>query len=74
MNKKENNWKYKIGDRIVDDKRDLTIINTNAINVDLIVENIMIRKMENIKMKNGLLNMDYIVKREDAHAVVVILI
>ena len=26
MNKKENNWKYKIGDRIVDDKRDLTII------------------------------------------------
>ena len=25
MNKKENNWKYKIGDRIVDDKRDLTI-------------------------------------------------
>ena len=52
----------------------LNIINTNAINVDLIVENIMIRKMENIKMKNGLLNMDYIVKREDAHAVVVILI
>ena len=26
MSKKEINWKYNIGDRIVDDKRDLTII------------------------------------------------
>ena len=68
------NWKYEMGQRIIDSKRDLTIIDINAINVDLIVENIMIRKMENIKMKNGLLKMDYIVERVDVHAVVVILI
>ena len=34
MNKKENNWKYKIGDRIVDDKRDLTRIEKIYVNDD----------------------------------------